>query len=1156
MGRRLGGPSEGGGSPGAWDRHPTSAHRGPLLRQQSAGGRQSGEIGGGERVGPSSREAYGNQVGRAVEGLFGRPPPAAGGALLPRRMRSSRDGRQVHSRAQSNEMDPRKNGGGLDDQSPGRVRPRKRRSRRVGRAEAERECFGPRDASDSRGQEGSSVVQLRREEEKKEEEGEEEEEGEKGQGVREEKELQREASCGCLLEGPRGDVRRHGPRLKRKGPKEGSQESKEVLEQEEEGQEHFIQQKFKKPELLIDGRGVGRRRSVRRREQSQRHSREMPRALVLREPQGNAEQFAEGKRGRDRERGGEACSHHVLPSRTSTSLVRTHATRNANASDCLGCPSQGPASPSRRHLGPEIEGMRSLPERCSLDSCTTHGGSIFGNYGHSPTAGDSPCPAGELCRTSNSSPGGRGRSKEGRSKRKVRKRRQRRQRKGRKRSSGSGPVEEKGCERQCKGRRQEVTEVEEQCSYNPVSPMASRRDRGGSLGLEVPLGTEEAMVEKGPVNDEYQTLLDPVVEKSTGEERMLPETLLGNGFSSVDSSGPSRLSEGKNGLAFDFAGLTVDRLGPVVEKVLLEGFACVPLRSESMGSRNPMCVFPLPTSRSVLTQCCPDLSDLALCWLSSTILGLNSYWGGDLFCDAGASEIQSSYIRNLAGDVLRLCSIKAKVEHFDWCKFFSNRGVDYQGDEVKVAKSFVWRNISPALPAEVGRVRLEDVCTLGCRHYVQNFDLYLRSQEEWPVIKRPRVMVPDDSWGEVCEGLVKQGVCTFVHRDDVFDCGDGPLLNGLFGVTKDEWSEGFEVYRLIMNLIPLNSLCKGLAGDINTLPSWAGMNPFFMQPEESLLVSSEDVRCFFYILSVPQCWWKYLCFNKRVPDEVLPPELRGEEVYLGSKVLPMGFLNSVSLAQHVHRNLALQVEDSWEGSSPEAELRKDRPFPTCNPLWRVYLDNFDLLEKVKATQVCDLEGSAAPAVLALRGQYEKRGVPRNLKKAVSRSLVAEVQGAIIDGEKGLAYPKEQKLVKYLSSALSLLGQTSVSQREMQVVCGGLVYVSMFRRPLLGTLNSVWKFIEAFESSMVKRLPLPAEVKFELGRFVAMVPMARIDFRLEMDPQVTCSDASCSGGGDMRQQRPHTYGSFSIARSGAWRRSRDFQGSSCPQRRPFRWNRRP
>lgn len=652
-----------------------------------------------------------------------------------------------------------------------------------------------------------------------------------------------------------------------------------------------------------------------------------------------------------------------------------------------------------------------------------------------------------------------------------------------------------------------MTEVEEQCSYNPVSPMASRRDRGGSLGLEVPLGTEEAMVEKGPVNDEYQTLLDPVVEKSTGEERMLPETLLGNGFSSVDSSGPSRLSEGKNGLAFDFSGLTVDRLGPVVEKVLLEGLACVPLRSESMGSRNPMCV-----SRSVLTQCCPDLSDLALCWLSSTILGLNSYWGGDLFCDAGASEIQSSYIRNLAGDVLRLCSIKAKVEHFDWCKFFSNRGVDYQGDEVKVAKSFVWRNISPALPAEVGRVRLEDVCTLGCRHYVQNFDFYLRPQEEWPVIKRPRVMVPDDSWGEVCEGLVKQGVCTFVHRDDVFDCGDGPLLNGLFGVTKDEWSEGFEVYRLIMNLIPLNSLCKGLAGDINTLPSWAGMNPFFMQPEESLLVSSEDVRCFFYILSVPQCWWKYLCFNKRVPDEVLPPELRGEEVYLGSKVLPMGFLNSVSLAQHVHRNLALQVEDSREGNSPEAELRKDRPFPTSNPLWRVYLDNFDLLEKVKATQVCDLEGSAAPAVLALRGQYEKWDVPRNLKKAVSRSLVAEVQGAIIDGEKGLAYPKEQKLVKYLSSALSLLGQTSVSQREMQVVCGGLVYVSMFRRPLLGTLNSVWKFIEAFESSMVKRLPLPAEVKFELGRFVAMVPMARIDFRLEMDPQVTCSDASCSGGG--------------------------------------------
>ena len=199
VGRRFGGPSEGGGSPRVGDRHPTSAHRGPLLRQQSAGGRQSGEIGSGERLGPSSPEAHGDEVGRASESLFGRSPPAAGGALLPRRMWSSRDRRQIHSRAQSNEVDPRKNGGGLDDQPPGRNRPRKRRGRRVGSAEEERGCVGPGSSWASGGQEGSGVVQLRRKEEKKEEEGEEKEEGEKGQGGREEKKFQREASCSSTM---------------------------------------------------------------------------------------------------------------------------------------------------------------------------------------------------------------------------------------------------------------------------------------------------------------------------------------------------------------------------------------------------------------------------------------------------------------------------------------------------------------------------------------------------------------------------------------------------------------------------------------------------------------------------------------------------------------------------------------------------------------------------------------------------------------------------------------------------------------------------------------------------------------------------------------------------------------------------------------------
>ena len=119
---------------------------------------------------------------------------------------------------------------------------------------------------------------------------------------------------------------------------------------------------------------------------------------------------------------------------------------------------------------------------------------------------------------------------------------------------------------------------------------------------------------------------------------------------------------------------------------------------------------------------------------------------------------------------------------------------------------------------------------------------------------------------------------------------------------------------------------------------------------------------------------------------------------------------------------------------------------------------------------------------------------------------------MLDGERGIAFPRESKLLKYVGAALRLCSQKYVSQRQMQVVCGGLVYMAMFRRPLLGGLNAVWRQIEDFNSSKVFHSSLWNESRFEILRFVCLMPLARLDFRLGMHPQITCSDASTSGGG--------------------------------------------
>ena len=325
-----------------------------------------------------------------------------------------------------------------------------------------------------------------------------------------------------------------------------------------------------------------------------------------------------------------------------------------------------------------------------------------------------------------------------------------------------------------------------------------------------------------------------------------------------------------------------------------------------------------------------------------------------------------------------------RLEEVTWQSFFQLKTVDYCGDEVLCAQSTSWANLAPAMPAEVASVRLEEVCELGCRHYVEHFTDYLLPGEMQRSMKSPRVLVHDDNWKEVCQGLLKAGVCVPMPESHVYTVDGLPLLNGLFGVKKEEQVDGIEVHRLIMDLRPCNMVCRGLGGDVATLPSWATMGPLQLMPTEDLVVSSEDVRCFFYIFQVPQEWCRFLAFNKQLPRELWPGE--DGPYYLAAQVLPMGFKNSVSLAQHVHRNIVRRAAERIpDALRPQQEIRKDRPFSASPTLHRIYLDNFDLVEKVEKEHMPLPVGEESPGVVALRAEYEAWGIPRHPKKAVSRS---------------------------------------------------------------------------------------------------------------------------------------------------------------------------
>ena len=116
-----------------------------------------------------------------------------------------------------------------------------------------------------------------------------------------------------------------------------------------------------------------------------------------------------------------------------------------------------------------------------------------------------------------------------------------------------------------------------------------------------------------------------------------------------------------------------------------------------------------------------------------------------------------------------------------------------------------------------------------------------------------------------------------------------------------------------MDLRPINANFLALGGDLGSLPMISQLFQLELQPHEQLVISSEDIRAMFYIVGLPSEWNKHLCFNKVIPSRFHSSHDPRPHV-LHSRVLPMGYLNSVSIAQHLHRRIAAKaMEESRTG---------------------------------------------------------------------------------------------------------------------------------------------------------------------------------------------------------------------------------------------------
>lgn len=480
-------------------------------------------------------------------------------------------------------------------------------------------------------------------------------------------------------------------------------------------------------------------------------------------------------------------------------------------------------------------------------------------------------------------------------------------------------------------------------------------------------------------------------------------------------------------------------------------------------------LFPLPASGSPLYESREGK------FLQAIVLSLNSMHGTADDGRAGPSSFR--VVKRLHEILEGSCILGAKLPEISFGDLFLTKGVDYQGEEVRLARKLVWPSVEPSLPTQVGALDLRDFCEGGVLYYVNHFPEFLFPPQDQIIGRPPLVMVDADEWPVVAQGLLDRGICTLRRRSQLHHVGHQALLSGLFAVSKEEYQGPVELSRLIMNLKPLNVNCRSLEGDTCTLPSVTQLASVSLDDDEILVTSSEDLRCYFYLFSVPEAWVPFLGFGRVAPSCVVPEGSGDEDWFLCARVLPMGFLNSVGIAQHIHRNVVRRCVGSLAPPvGGEHELRRDRFFSSSPDLYRVYLDNFDQLCKVDRHLYDTLVGTPSELAKAVREAYDAGGLPRNPKKTVMQQSGAEVQGAWLDGDRGTLCAKPAKIAKYVRLALELLQRGTASQKELQIVGGGLVYISMFKRPLLGSLNQIWRTIVALDDlPKGARRPLPREV---------------------------------------------------------------------------------
>ena len=497
--------------------------------------------------------------------------------------------------------------------------------------------------------------------------------------------------------------------------------------------------------------------------------------------------------------------------------------------------------------------------------------------------------------------------------------------------------------------------------------------------------------------------------------------------------------------------------------------------------------------------------------------GMNGNWEYHVRPKSRLTELQNEAMININMWVHRFCVEPLKNYELPvFSDLLKSKSIDYSGEEIAHALPLRLEELLPGLPLPgiAGSLSAVRAASGTIAAWVADPTLTLKAKSGWPDKNpRARINATRDEWYRICQELYKRGIIEPIAIDEVFCGPEGPVLNGAFAVEKKgQPGEGqVRVTRLIMNFVPTNSFQKLMAGDLNTLAGSTSWSQLLLNPNQVLLWSGDDQKGAFYAWELPKAWRPYMAFAWPVPGHLVGSQDKEME-YVASRVIPMGWIQAVSLFQHLHRQLGMTQPPLGAGHPEELEWRRDRSVPQTSDgrvteFVQFYLDDFDCPEVVPSAGWESLSGTMSPTHQRQRASYERWGVGISSDKAHVRDPKVVRMGAEVDGLLGTISVPKTKQFEAIYFALWCMGLHLPPVKALLMVLGRLVRIFEFRRPLMCLLQEVWP-----KGCNLGRRPLSGRQLQELLRAIAVVPLAGSDLRSPISNLVTCSDASEAGGG--------------------------------------------